>query len=480
MQVQNIIRATGEFSPNYNTLNDRSLRVSCSAPAWQITATEVPSKEVTLSFSGTRNKTIDALYDIIAIPYGEVSIGQFTGSGTQTYTELFKTNRNLGMATMNSIATKFTTANVYDVQLLPYFPLQADIAADGKIAIDTSAVGTKFSYVVDNSTNPATNVGIVFYIKESDFSLDIEKELTYERAQIITGFDPVPAPTQQYEAWFKENVKYVFPNLNNPTSSWSPSFPTYRLGTLDSSGPYTKNTNGLKILKINKVSGNILETYYAHSVEVELHSDETLNVLTIKNLDNTTLETYVNSSYVNLDFYIEFIIVSNSYGGARLELMAEVVKLPIINNTISDSYSLKISNECEIYKLVSPNYQGEFEFSVAKNYGVERFNVDCTYKPYNPYIHVNPNFKPGGLYGNDFNDGRGLICNGDFSFGMIGDKFAEYELQNKNYQAIFNRQVQNMDVNNAIAREQQAWSGVAGALTGGVAGAVAGGTKGGV
>ena len=198
MQVQNIIRATGEFSPNYNTLNDRSLRVSCSAPAWQITATEGPSKEVTLSFSGTRNKTIDALYDIIAIPYGEVSIGQFTGSGTQTYTELFKTNRNLGMATMNSIATKFTTANVYDVQLLPYFPLQADIAADGKIAIDTSAVGTKFSYVVDNSTNPATNVGIVFYIKESDFSLDIEKELTYERAQIITGFDPVPAPTQQY------------------------------------------------------------------------------------------------------------------------------------------------------------------------------------------------------------------------------------------------------------------------------------------
>ena len=47
-------------------------------------------------------------------------------------------------------------------------------------------------------------------------------------------------------------------------------------------------------------------------------------------------------------------------------------------------------------------FSGEFEFSPAKNGGVEYFNVDYLYRPFSPYIHVTPNF--GGLYGKDFND----------------------------------------------------------------------------
>lgn len=79
----------------------------------------------------------------------------------------------------------------------------------------------------------------------------------------------------------------------------------------------------------------------------------------------------------------------------------------------SDALARKIQNETQLVRLVSPNYQGMFEFSVAKNNGVDYFNVDVTLKPYNPYIHINPNFK--GIYGLDFNDARGLICGGDFS-----------------------------------------------------------------
>ena len=73
----------------------------------------------------------------------------------------------------------------------------------------------------------------------------------------------------------------------------------------------------------------------------------------------------------------------------------------------------KIQNETQVVRLCSPNYNGVFEFSVAKNDGVDLFNVDVTLKPYNPYIHINPNFK--GLYGQDFDDAKGLICGGDFS-----------------------------------------------------------------
>ena len=155
-----------------------------------------------------------------------------------------------------------------------------------------------------------------------------------------------------------------------------------------------------------------------------------------------------------------------------------------INQTINlDSYSndtstnIKLNNECNLYRLCSPNYNGQFEFSVAKNGGVNYFNVDVTLRPYNPYIHVNPNFK--NLYGNDFDDSKGLICNGDFSLPMVTDQFTEYELNNKNYQQIFNRQIENMDFNQRQERIQSAVGlglGTAqGILSGATAGTIASG-----
>ena len=138
----------------------------------------------------------------------------------------------------------------------------------------------------------------------------------------------------------------------------------------------------------------------------------------------------------------------------------------------------KISNECDLYRLTSPNYSGQFEFSAAKNGGyVNGFNVDLTYRPYNPYIHVNPNFS--GLYGQDWDDGRGLICGGDFSLPIVSDAWTEYQLQNKNYQNIFDRQIQNMDVNNQIAKEQANWQKMSGAISGVFGGAAVGAMAGG-
>lgn len=103
----------------------------------------------------------------------------------------------------------------------------------------------------------------------------------------------------------------------------------------------------------------------------------------------------------------------------------------------------KVANQCDMYRLVSPNYSGQFEFNPAMNGGVTKFNVDCAYKPFTPYIHLNPDF--GLLYGSDFNDARGLICGGDFSLPQVSDPWANYQLQNKNYQEIFDRQIQNME-----------------------------------
>ena len=133
---------------------------------------------------------------------------------------------------------------------------------------------------------------------------------------------------------------------------------------------------------------------------------------------------------------------------------------------LPDTIDTKISNECDMYRLCSPNYNGQFEFSLAKNGEIKYFNVDCSYKPFNPYIHVNPNFN--NLYGKDFNDARGLVCGGDFSLTQITSAWANYELNNKNYQKIFDRNIQNLEITQDIERQQQIVGTIASALGTGV------------
>ena len=137
----------------------------------------------------------------------------------------------------------------------------------------------------------------------------------------------------------------------------------------------------------------------------------------------------------------------------------------------------KIQANCDLYRICSPNYSGLFEFNVAKNDGVDFFNVDCTYKPYNPYIHINPNFK--NMYGYDANDMRGLVCGGDFSLANVTDSWRTYELNNKNYQNIFDRNIQSMELRNNIQENRDIFNAVTGTIVGGAAGAVTG-AKGGV
>ena len=131
----------------------------------------------------------------------------------------------------------------------------------------------------------------------------------------------------------------------------------------------------------------------------------------------------------------------------------------------------KIENQCNTYRLVSPNYNGQFEFNLARNNinELSYFNVDFTYIPYNPYIHINPPF--GGLYGGNFNDARGLICQGDFSVAYTSNQWINYQVQNKNYQNIFNRETQNLDYNHKLDLTQNVVESIFGAASGAASGA---------
>lgn len=137
----------------------------------------------------------------------------------------------------------------------------------------------------------------------------------------------------------------------------------------------------------------------------------------------------------------------------------------------------KLNNECDRWRLTAPNYSNYFDFSVEKNNGIQSFDIDCEYKPFTPYIHINPVF--GGLYGYDDNSPRGLVLGGDFSLSRISDKWVEYEIQNKNYQLTFDRQIQNMEVQQDIQRIQERWQVGLGTVQGAVAGATSGALVGG-
>ena len=167
-------------------------------------------------------------------------------------------------------------------------------------------------------------------------------------------------------------------------------------------------------------------------------------------------------------------------GGGELNRPCVAFKLP--KATFSQLYNItlpnfnsnyKISSETDLYRIVSPNGVGEYEFSPAKNGGFTQFEVDCTLIPFNPYIKINPMFNY--LYGQDFNDFRGLICQGDFSLPILNDQWSTYQLNNKNYQAIFDRNIESQEYQN----KWQLASNIAGIFTGGAGGAAAGGLVGG-
>lgn len=182
------------------------------------------------------------------------------------------------------------------------------------------------------------------------------------------------------------------------------------------------------------------------------------NVTNVDVVDSTI--PYIKFAYNKL---IRNLVINYGTENAGKEVGFTVVTTI---SQLADNIDVKISNECDTYRLCSPNYNGQFEFSLAKNGEIKYFNVDCSYRPFNPYIHVNPNFNK--LYGKDFNDARGLICGGDFSLSQITSAWANYELNNKNYQKIFDRNIQNLEITQDIERQQQIVGTIASALGTGV------------
>lgn len=143
---------------------------------------------------------------------------------------------------------------------------------------------------------------------------------------------------------------------------------------------------------------------------------------------------------------------------------------------------IKVDSLTEKCRLVSPNGNGVWEFIPAKAVYNTSTQQQLTYTmtpmPYQPYIKVEPLFAR--MYGNNYDDQRGLICGGDFSLPQISDAWETYQINNKNYQVMFNRQIESLDKQQIIGVAQDVFGAATGAIGAGFAGTMIGGGAGGI
>ena len=376
------------------TASDEIFTIECPYDAVFPIVTDLGTSDTKIStyIPASRNPLVGEPFDMFCIPYGDFKCSEFT------------CNKELSLAIARSLAVAGAGNVVYDVQLLPYCPFR-DVIKGNSINEKLLTADIDYTYAKDTVANK--NIGIIFWCTKSSFSFNINKSLELERPKTSTSTT--------------ETQYYVFDN----NSSWDTDNQTRSYFVQEMVGKNYKSyalITAVADINNNPTPLNNVKSSYDPSTY-------TLKVGPFKKPDGITLP---NTIYVEVEFTYDDITTTTVY-----------------DNPLN--LDIKINNECNFYRLNSPNYNAAFDFTLTKNdNSVDFFNVDCTYKPFDPYIHVNPNFK--GLYGKDWDDARGLICSGDFSISLITNNFENYKLNNKNYQQIFNREIQNMDRLHVIDR----------------------------
>lgn len=192
---------------------------------------------------------------------------------------------------------------------------------------------------------------------------------------------------------------------------------------------------------------------------------------------NAAVWSMDKTEHIDYEYLIETIGETN-YSRGVISFCDVSTKEQVLNQYATIIGNPKIANQCNTWRLCSPNYASVFEFNAAMNGGVEGYNVRYTYKPYNPFINVAPVFSR--MYGRDFKDNRGLILSGDFSLPIVTDLWKQYQINNKNYLLTFDRQIEHMNVEYGWQRAQGIANAVVGTVQGGATGAMVGGMAGGV
>ena len=399
----------------------------------------------------------DAPYDMFCIPYSD-DLQIYDGTDT------FTCNKAVALSMATAIGETGGAGSVFDVQLLPYCPIREAIqrSAEPSKKLDISTIS--FDIITQKTTH--AKLSAVLWAPRSTFTFNIEELSNLSYCRFV----------EPYESTLSNLWSYKYLLLDNDL----PVSPSGRLAV------QTGVNNNIRLAKVDKQTGRVIEQLEnVYAIEIPQTSVGTPSAVICYKYGEYLNPVFSESvlDYAEETFRLLFYIDSNSYGGQNIDTLNNYILAPTqiyYDVNLSSPIEAKLTNECNLYRLSSGNQSSMFEFSPAKSFGFNGYKVDCTYKPFQPWIHIIPNL--GGLYGDQFvtiDDNRGLVLGGDYSVTQLTNTWATYKLQNSTYQDMFNREIQHMDVQNSI-QEQQGWfQAVTGTLSGGIAGGTAGGMAGG-
>ena len=438
-----ITGAGGSLKGDYTTFT-----ASNSSPSYAIQLTNV-GVSLYVDLNSDRAHLNDAPYDMFCIPFSDTLKLKYDE------TKFFTCSKNIALSMATEIARDLGSGTVYDVQLLPYCPNRTLVVNSSSPSTVLDLTSIKYDLIKESATNSPKSA--VIWCTESTFQVPISIESGVVQFK-PTADAPSRIITQNY---------YAIPN--NITSFQG----RMAVGTV--------NSNNVLVYKVNKSTNKVMNSSLYNTVEVNI--DGYLNIYTLKHAASPEIHIDLQD-YSSADYYYVFWIKNVGYTAQNIEAFSSKVRITksySILNPGDDALNRKLANECDLVRLVSQNYSAIFEFSPAKSGGVDGFLADCTYKPWAPYIHILPKLK--GLYGDNFvsiDDARGLICGGDMSLPQLSNAWANYQLQNKTYQEMFDRQIKNMDVQNDVNRQGALAQAIVAPITGGAAGAAVGAKAGGV
>lgn len=390
----------------------------------------------------------DAPYDMFCIPFSDTLKLKYGDTE-------FVCSKNVALSMATEIAKDLGSKSVYDVQLLPYCPNRTLVVKSGSPASVLDLTGVKYDLIKEKATGSPKSA--VIWCTESTFQAPISAE------SILIGF----RQTEDAPAWLQNENYYAIPNSIQAYTS--------RMST----------TGGTKdcilVYKVSRETNMAISYDWYNTIAVV--PSGYLVIYKYGNSDKPDINLDLRA-YATEDYYFVFWKQEWGYSGSWTDKLAQSMRIAeeySILNPGNDPMNRKLANECDLLRLVAQNYSAIFEFSPAKSGGVDGFLADCTYKPWSPYIHIIPKLK--GLYGDNFvtiDDARGLICGGDMSLSQLSNEWANYQLQNKTYQEMFDRQIKNMDVQNDVNLQGARAQAILAPITGGAAGAATGAKIGGV
>ena len=259
--------------------------------------------------------------------------------------------------------------------------------------------------------------------------------------------------------------------------------------------PYKMFVMPLDTTKVNfafKINPTDAITYHTNDLEIQnaflsWFTKDNSRILDLQILPYfpipNIIGTYNSKPVINADTTprIDILDENDNIVSSAFWIQKDSFSVIIENERVIENY--KLENECDSYRLCSPHYESIFEFNAVQMKGWTSILAECTYKPYQPYIHLVPNFNPNSLYGNKYGDSRGLVSTCNYALSIASDEWATYARQNSTYQLIFDREIQNLEVKQDAQRLREGLTAGSGllatlgaALTGKAGAAVGAGT----